>query len=215
MLPKRRRFGEREILRVRHVAGQCASRIPCQAGKRSVGGKRQGHVCARVHGSCKCISYNVRSSRIQHGHMIEFVLRAIGYVLLQMLGDALMQLGFSAFAEPLQKPPRPWLAALGYLLFGFIAGAISLAIVSSSLMPAEWHFAGLLAAPVLFGVVVCAASAWRARGERALLRGDRFIYACMSGLDGPCCVSGSRSKGAGDGHPRTRLPVRQAACRSA
>ena len=40
----------------------------------------------------------------------------------------LREIGLRSLAGPFRKPPNPWLAALGYFIFGALAGAISLPV---------------------------------------------------------------------------------------
>ena len=66
---------------------------------------------------------------------MEFLLQLLGEFLLQMVGEALMELGLHSVAEPFRKPPNPWLASLGYAIFGAVFGGLSLALIGYHLTP--------------------------------------------------------------------------------
>ena len=56
--------------------------------------------------------------------IFEVILELFGEVLLQVLFEALASVGIHWFKGDKAKPaPKPWLAAIGYALFGAIAGA--------------------------------------------------------------------------------------------
>ena len=115
--------------------------------------------------------------------MIEILFQFLGEFLIQILGEALIEMGFHAIAEPLRKPPRPWIAAMGYFLTGAIVGGLSLLLVSSHLVSGQaLRIANLVFTPVAAGLCMCAAGAWRARRGQALLRIDRFAYGYLFAL---------------------------------
>jgi hypothetical protein len=67
--------------------------------------------------------------------MLEIVFEVVGEFLLQVVGEALVELGFHALGEPFRRSPNPWLAALGYALFGAILGGLSLLAFPNNLVP--------------------------------------------------------------------------------
>ncbi len=115
--------------------------------------------------------------------MLEFIVEILGEFLLQALGEALMELGFHSLAEPFRKPPNPWLAALGYAIFGALAGGLSLLVFSAHLTPAGLpRLANLLLTPLAVGWCMSAMGAWRSKRGDALLRIDRFSYGYLFAL---------------------------------
>ncbi|WP_295384483.1 hypothetical protein [uncultured Thiodictyon sp.] len=108
--------------------------------------------------------------------MFEFLFEIIGEFLLQAVGEALVELGFHSLAEPFRRPPNPWVAALGYALFGAIFGAFSLLVFPSSLVPAAWRFPNLMVTPLAVGGVMVIMGAWRTRRGQPVLRINRFAY---------------------------------------
>lgn len=94
-----------------------------------------------------------------------------------------MELGLHSMAEPFKKPPNPWLAAMGYFLFGAIFGGISLLIVSSHLVTNEhWRIVNLVVTPLAVGLGMSAMGMWRARRGETVLRIDRFSYGYLFAL---------------------------------
>lgn len=115
--------------------------------------------------------------------MLEFIVEILGEFLLQALGEALMELGFHSLAEPFRKPPNPWLAALGYAIFGALAGGLSLLVFPAHLTPAGLpRLANLLLTPLAVGLCMSAMGAWRSKRGDILLRIDRFSYGYLFAL---------------------------------
>lgn len=114
--------------------------------------------------------------------MFEIIFEILGEFILQVLGEALLELGFHSFVEPFRKPPSPWLAALGYMLFGTIFGGLSLAAFPNNFVPAPWRIANLIATPLAVGGVMAAMGAWRARRGQPVLLIDKFAYGYLFAL---------------------------------
>lgn len=108
--------------------------------------------------------------------MLEFIVEIVGEFLLQALGEALVEIGLHSLAEPFRRAPNPWLAALGYTLFGAILGGLSLLLFADYLVPPPWRTVNLFVTPFLVGGLMAAMGAWRARRGEPVLRIDRFLY---------------------------------------
>lgn len=97
--------------------------------------------------------------------------------------EVLAELGVRAAVEPFRKPPNPWLAALGYCLFGAVAGAISIWIIPASFITSPTaRVLNLLATPVFVGLAMMLVGRWRAEREQELVRLDRFSYGYLFAL---------------------------------
>ena len=114
--------------------------------------------------------------------MLEIVFEIVGEFILQVLGEALVELGLHSLGEPFRRPPNPWLAALGYALFGAILGGLSLLAFPNNLVPEAWRVAKLVATPVAGGGVMAGMGAWRARRGQPVLRIDKFAYGFLFAL---------------------------------
>jgi hypothetical protein len=114
--------------------------------------------------------------------VLEFIFEVIGEFLLQAVVEALIEVGLHSLAEPFRRPPNPWLAGLGYILFGAAIGGISLWVFPVNLVPQPWRVVNLVATPVAVGGVMVLMGAWRAKRGQAVLRVDRFAYGYLFAL---------------------------------
>ena len=116
----------------------------------------------------------------------EIVFQLLGWIF-QFLGELLLQLIFEAMAEffghavkePFRRPRpiHPWLAAMGYLIFGAIAGGVTAWAVPELFIKVEWlRIANLLLTPLAAGAIMGAIGSWRRRREKEVLRLESFAY---------------------------------------
>jgi len=115
--------------------------------------------------------------------MLEFLFEILAELLLQVFLEVLVELGFHAVKEPFRREPNPWLAALGYLLLGEIAGGLSLLAFSHHLVAAQaLRVANLVVTPIAAGGLMSLLGSWRARRGQSVLRIDRFAYGYLFAL---------------------------------
>lgn len=115
--------------------------------------------------------------------IFEVLVQFLGEVLLQVVFEVLAELGFRSVKEVFQKPANPWLAAIGYALFGAVAGLLSLLVMPKLLLAAlAARIAGLLATPVVAGGLMAALGAWRLQRAQPIVRLDRFAYGYLFAL---------------------------------
>jgi hypothetical protein len=115
--------------------------------------------------------------------MFEFLLETIGELILQALIEILAELGLHSVRAPFRRPPNPWLAAVGYAIFGAILGGVSLWIVPSVIVKGETlRVLNLLVTPIAVGFLMSLMGAWRRRQNQPLLRIDRFSYGYVFAL---------------------------------
>ena len=114
--------------------------------------------------------------------MIEIILEFLGEFLLQVIGEALLEFGFHALAEPFRNAPTPWIAALGYACIGALLGGLSLLLFPANLVAPPWRMLNLLLTPLAVGGTMALLGAWRARRGQAVLRIDRFAYGYLFAL---------------------------------
>jgi hypothetical protein len=114
---------------------------------------------------------------------LEFLFELLLEFILQIVGEALFELGLHALAEPFRRPPNPWLAGAGYLLFGAILGAISLWLFPSYMVTnAALRWVNLALTPLSAGACMAAIGQWRANRGQLRLRIDRFSYGYLFAL---------------------------------
>jgi hypothetical protein len=120
-------------------------------------------------------SYNGKES-LQHPFMLQLIIEVIGELLLQALVEVLVELGLHSVVEPLNRKPKTWMAAIGYGIFGIVAGAFSLWIFPNNLTDPSLRLANLLVTPLLVGGLMVALGAWRTRRHQATIGLDKFVY---------------------------------------
>lgn len=113
------------------------------------------------------------------------LLQIVGELALQIVFEALGELGIRSVREPFRrpKPLHPVLAAIGYVIFGVVAGAISLWVFPESLIDTErLRILNLIVTPLIAGGAMAALGAWRRRRDQDLIRLDRFSYGFLFAL---------------------------------
>ncbi len=117
------------------------------------------------------------------------VLLALGQIVAEILLQAVFEIigefGLHALREPFrqQRPLHPWLAGVGYGIFGAAAGGLSLLLLPSSVIGARWlRILNLAITPVAVGLVMSALGAWRRRRGQQVIRLDRFGYGFVFAL---------------------------------
>ena len=115
--------------------------------------------------------------------LFELLLQFIGEVLLQIIFEVLFEFGLHGVREPFRKPPNPWLAAVGYAIFGAVAGALSLWIFPKLFIPTHSaQLANLVMTPIAAGAAMAALGAWRRRRDQDIIRLDKFTYGYLFAL---------------------------------
>jgi hypothetical protein len=114
---------------------------------------------------------------------VEIIFQILGEFLLQVVGEALFEIGFHSLGEPFRRPPNPWLASVGYAIFGAAFGGLSLFLFPAHLIPVGvGRVANLVLTPVAVGGVMACLGAWRARRGDPVFRIDRFSYGFLFAL---------------------------------
>ncbi|MFZ6721658.1 hypothetical protein [Undibacterium sp. Ji49W] len=114
--------------------------------------------------------------------MIEFIFEIFGEVLLQLLAEILTGFGGQVWNKRQQGPVNPWLAALGYTVFGLVAGGISLLIFPHHFIHgALARLLNLLLMPVGIGILLALVGSWRSGGS-ARSPMNRFVCAYLFAL---------------------------------
>lgn len=110
--------------------------------------------------------------------ILAFLLQAVLEIALQAAFELLAELGIRSVREPFRRGPvDPWLAGLGYALFGAVAGGVSLLVfpelfVHSS--TARWL--NLFLTPLCAGLTMAFIGARLRRRGKATIRIESFFY---------------------------------------
>ena len=111
--------------------------------------------------------------------IFEFIFQVVGEILLQSVAQVLFELGFYGLAETFKrkKGRNPFLATVGYLLWGGIIGALTLLIFPSLMIKNNvFRIVNLIFTPIVAGIVMSTIGSWRKKRGQDLLRIDSFIY---------------------------------------
>ena len=115
--------------------------------------------------------------------MIEILFEFLGEFLVQVLGEILLEIGLHSLAEPFRKEPNPWLAAVGYTVFGAALGGISLLVFPDYLMANKsLRVVNAALSPIAAGLSMAVVGKWRARRGQTVLRIDKFAYGYVFAL---------------------------------
>jgi hypothetical protein len=120
--------------------------------------------------------------------IFELVFEFFGEIILQVVFEALAEAGLHVFRDRRKTSSghsQPWLAAIGYVLFGAIAGAISLWVMPTLFITSQaGRIANLVITPVASGLAMVAIGSLRKRrrGNEMLPRIDRFGFAFIFAL---------------------------------
>ncbi len=115
--------------------------------------------------------------------LFELLFQFVGELLLQVIAEILFELGLRSLGAPFSRAPNPYLATLGYVLFGAIAGAMSLwAFPVLFIHSSTGRVINVVVTPLVAGAAMAAIGAWRtAKGQRTILL-DRFAYGFLFAL---------------------------------
>jgi hypothetical protein len=113
-----------------------------------------------------------------------FILQFIFEMVLQIIGEALFELGVRGVRETFKRPPpSPALAAVGYVILGAIAGGISLWLFPNLFIGPTWaRWANLVLTPVAAGVAMAGIGRLRLKKGQAIVRLDTFAYGFLFAL---------------------------------
>jgi hypothetical protein len=111
--------------------------------------------------------------------LFEALIQIIGEFVLQILFQALAELGFHSLKDTLKKESRnPILSTIGFFLWGAMAGGISLLIFPHSFVASKSvRLLNLAVTPLACGEVMRQVGKLRERRGQSLVGLDRFFYA--------------------------------------
>lgn len=120
--------------------------------------------------------------------LAEILLSMLGWlaeIVLQFFFEALAEVGLRSLREPF-RPTRevsPWLAGLGYLIYGAVVGGISLWFFPAPFLQSTWaRIVNLGITPLAAGAAMALMGAWRRKRGQDLVRLDRFSYGVLFAL---------------------------------
>jgi hypothetical protein len=115
--------------------------------------------------------------------LFEIFFQFFGELLLQIIFEVLAEFGLRGVGEVFRKKPNPWMAALGHIILGAIAGGLSLWLFPKLLISGRgMQLLNLALTPVLSGAAMGALGHWRNARGQVMLRLDRFTYGYLFAL---------------------------------
>lgn len=115
--------------------------------------------------------------------IFEVIFSFVGELLVQVVLEVLAELGLHSMRETWRRPPNPWMAAIGYALFGTIAGGLSLLVLPNLLVHSHnLQLLNVALTPVAAGLAMMAMGAWRRRRDEEIIRLDKFAYGYLFAL---------------------------------
>jgi hypothetical protein len=110
--------------------------------------------------------------------IFEVIFQFLGELLLQIVFQFLVELGFHSLKNSFRHTPNPVLATIGYILWGLMAGGLSLwAFPNSIIADPMLRLLNLIATPIALGLLMTLIGRFRARKGQDLVRLDQFGYA--------------------------------------
>lgn len=115
--------------------------------------------------------------------LIELLLGFFGELVLPLIWEIFAEVGLRSLVEPFKKEPSPWVAALGYSVFGAALGGLSLLVLPRHMLGSHGlRVVSVALSPVVAGFGMATIGAWRARRGQRVLRIDRFAYGYVFAL---------------------------------
>lgn len=110
--------------------------------------------------------------------IFEILLQFLGELFLQAIFEVLFELGLHSLSEPLKRPKNPVLSIFGFVLWGAIAGGISIVLFPKSPIDNPlFRKINLFATPILAGALMAIVGRVRSKRSQNLVRLDQFGYA--------------------------------------
>jgi hypothetical protein len=115
---------------------------------------------------------------------VEVIFEFLLEFLLELFANVLIEFGFRRIIlGPFKADSHPLLAALGYVFWGAVCGAISLAIFPNHMVAGQVaRWANLLLTPVAVGFSMMAMTAWRNKTGASVSLLDRFFHGYLFAL---------------------------------
>ena len=115
--------------------------------------------------------------------LLELLFEFFGELFLQLIGEVLFELGLHSLGATFKRDANPYVATIGYVLLGALAGALSLLFFPTLFIASHaGRIANAVVTPFIAGAVMVAAGAWRRRrGQQPVLL-DRFAYGYLFAL---------------------------------
>ena len=114
------------------------------------------------------------------GGLLQFLFE----MLAQAVFEIAAEMGLRGLVEPFRrsKPINPFLAGVGYLLYGAIAGGLSLLIPKILTVPQWLRILNLILTPIICGFMMAKLGQLREKHGQNTIRIDKFLYGYLFAL---------------------------------
>ncbi|MBX9884112.1 MAG: hypothetical protein K2X68_03980 [Novosphingobium sp.] len=110
--------------------------------------------------------------------IFEILFQFLGEAALQVGIELLFEIGVHSMADTMLKPRNPVLSTIGFLLWGALAGGLSLLVLPHSVIANPLlRQCNVLVTPLAVGTVMTLVGRQRDRKGQTLVRLDKFGYA--------------------------------------
>ncbi len=114
---------------------------------------------------------------------MEILVEILAEFLIQILGEAMIELGFHSIGETFRRPANPWLASIGFCLLGALLGGLSLLVFPTHFISVGYiRLINILVIPVAVGLSMALLGVWRENRGDPVLRIDRFSFGYLFAL---------------------------------
>ena len=116
--------------------------------------------------------------------LFEYLLQFVLEILAQTAFEVLAEFGLRSLTEPFRRsgPSSPVMAAIGYLIYGAIVGALSLLIPKIFVVSPSLRLANLIITPIACGFLMAWFGRFRSLKGRDTIRLDTFLYGYLFAL---------------------------------
>jgi hypothetical protein len=114
--------------------------------------------------------------------IFEIIFQFFVEIFIQVFAEALFELGFYSLAEALNRKRRrnPFLASIGYLLWGGIIGVITIFFFPTLMIKnPTLRILNLFVSPIIAGFAMSAIGSLRRKRGQDTLRIDSFVYGAL------------------------------------
>jgi hypothetical protein len=115
---------------------------------------------------------------------MEFLFEFVAEFFLQILLEVFAEMGAHRLSGGARiSKPNPWLASIGYVVYGALAGLLSLwAFPAGFIDSPKGRLINLVVTPLAAGGLMGALGAWRKSRGQELVRLDHFTYGLLFAL---------------------------------
>ena len=115
--------------------------------------------------------------------IVDILVELFGELLLQIVGELIVNVGWRSVAGLFQRRPHPIVAAIGYAAFGAATGYLSIWLMPALLISSHpLRIVNLVITPLLSGAAMAAIGHWRRRRDLTVIGLDRFMYGYLFAL---------------------------------